>query len=135
MIEDGAGVRAARARMHRWWRMTALAVLGTIVVAGIITGGTVAPGRMAPAFAVMAVIAFTLVVLMTAYYSDRLADEVDRMNQLRANSFGLYVLMLLLIGWHLLHTGGLLPPVDAMLVAVVAGVATLARYTMLKLAK
>jgi peptidoglycan/LPS O-acetylase OafA/YrhL len=133
MIENGEGVRAARAAKRRYWLMVAISMLGAAGIGLIITTGTTAPGKMTPGFAIAAVLAMLILTPLAIHFSNRATDEVDQMDMLKANSFGLYVYLLGAFSWMLLATGGLMPPPDAMIMFVATALATLARYGMLKL--
>jgi hypothetical protein len=135
MVEDGEGVRAARAAKRRYWWMVAVSMLGAVGIGVIIMTGTTAPGKMAPGFAIAAVLAMLILAPLAIHFSNRASDEVDQMDMLKANSFGLYVYLLGEFSWMLLATSGLVPPPNAMVMFMATALATLARYGMLKLVR
>ena len=133
MAEDGAGVRAARARSRRHWRITTLSMLGALAVGLVMILGKTGPGRLQPGYAVAAVIAMTIVLPLVIYFNDQAKDELDRLNALRANSFGLYACMLGGWSWLVLANGGLVPRPNVLILILATSVITLARYAMLKM--
>jgi len=135
MIEDSEGVRAARAQKRRYWWTAALSMLGAVGVGAILTMGTISPGRMSPGWAIASVIAMAVVVVLAVHFTNRVTDEVEHQHMLKANSFGLYFYFLGQFSWMILSTAGLVPPPDAWLMYVATGLATLARYGMLKIAR
>lgn len=135
MIEDGDGVRAARAQKRRFWWTAGLSLLGAVGVGAIMTLGTVAPGRMAPAWSIAAVIAMAMVLSAALYCNNRATDEFDRMIMVRANSFGLYFYLFVQWAWLVLSGGGLIPPSDPMVIYMATALVTLGRYAQLKYAR
>lgn len=132
MTEDGLGVRAARARTrrHRW--TAALAMLGAVGIASVMILGKTGPGQMQPGYAIAAVIAMAIILPLACRFANRTKDELDRLNALRANSFGLYAFMLGGWSWLVLSTGGLVPPPNVLILLLATAAITLARYWMLK---
>ncbi len=135
MIEDGEGVRAARAQKRRFRWTAMLSLLGALGVGVIITLGTVAPGRMVPGWAIAAVIAMAVVLPAAIYYNNRATDELDRMNMFKANSFGLYFYFFVQWAWLVLAGGGIVPPSNPLILYLATAFATLGRYSLLKFAR
>ncbi len=135
MVENGEGVRAARAQKRRFWRTAGLSLLGAIGVGVIMTLGRVAPGRFEPGWAIAAVIAMAMLLPAAIYFNTRTTDELDLMDMLKANSFGLYVYFFAQWAWLVLAGGGLVPPSNPMILYLAVAAATLGRYFMLKFAR
>lgn len=135
MAEDGEGVRAARARGRRHRGIAALSVLGGLAVGLVMILGETGPGHLRPGYAVAAVIAMAIVLPLAIYFNDRAKDELDRLNALRANSFGLYACMFGGWAWLVLFSGGLVPQPNVLILVLATGVITLARYAMLKMGR
>ena len=135
MSEDGEGVRAARARTRRQWRMAALSLVGALGVSMVTILGKTGPGHIKPDFAIAAVIGMAVVLPLAIYFNDRGKDELCRLNALRANSFGLYACLLGGWCWVVLNAGGVAPQPNVFVLLFATGVATLARYAMLKLGR
>ena len=51
--------------------------------------GKAGPGHLQPGYAVAAVISMAIVLPLAIHFNDQAKDELDRLNALRANSFGL----------------------------------------------
>lgn len=129
---EGDGVRAARKRMQRHWRMTALSVAGAVAIGAIMVAGKTGPGRLQPAHAIAAVIALALFFPLAIHWTDRTKDELARQNALRANSFGLHASLFAACSWMILFFGGLAPQPDLILLTLATAALTLARYAMLQ---
>jgi hypothetical protein len=135
MIENGDGTLAARVQKRRFWRTATLAALGAVGVGAIVVVGKTAPGKMTPATAIAAVTAMAILLPLTIRGYNRVRDELDSLDALKANSFGLYFFLLGQFAWMVLSSGGLVPPPNAMAMFLATGVATLARYAMFKFAR
>lgn len=135
MVDEGEGTRAARAAKRRYWWGAGLSVLGAAGIGLLMTAGTTAPGHMRPEIGIAAVIAMLLLTPIAIHYNNRMTDEVDRMDMLKANSFGLYVYLVGSFSWMVLASSGLAPPPHAMIMFMATALATLARYGMLKIAR
>lgn len=135
MIEDGEGVRAARARSRRHWRTALLSMLGAVGVAAIMILGKTGPGHTQPAYAITTVAAMAIVLPLAVYFNNRTKDELCRLNALRANSFGFYVCMFGGWAWLVLATGGLVPPPNMLVLILATSLLTMGRYLMLKIGR
>jgi len=133
LTEDGEGVRAARARSQRHRRIAVLSLLGALAVGLVMILGKTGPGHLRPEYAVAAVIAMAVLLPLAIYFNDQGKDELDRLNALRANSFGLYACLLGGWGWLVLSDGGLVPQPSVLILVLATGVITLGRYAMLKM--
>ena len=130
--KDSDGERAARARRRRHWWTTGLALLGGIGVSLIFLLGKAGPGHVQPDYAIAAVIVMALVLPLAIHFNDRSTDELDRMNILKANSFGLYISLFAGWSWLVLWTGDLVPPPNLLILIAGTGLITLGRYWMLR---
>ena len=129
---NGEGARAARARVRRHWWTIALASLAAIGVGLVLILGKTAPGQVEPGYAIAAVIAMAALLPLAVHYVRRNQDEVDRLNELRANSFGLQVCLFAGWCWLVLSTGGVVPSPNVLVLIVATMLVTLGRYWMLK---
>jgi len=135
MIEEGEGVRAARARLRSHWRTAALSLLGGVGVALIMLLGKSGPGHLQPVFAIATVAAMAIVLPLALHFNNRTKDELDRLNALRANSFGLYVCLFGGWSWLVLAYGGLVPPPNMLALVLATSLLTIGRYLMLKMGR
>lgn len=135
MTEDGEGVRAARVRTRRHWRVAGLAILGALGIDIILLLGKTAPGQLRPSYAIAAVVAMIVVLPLAIHFNSRTRDELDRLNALRANSLGLYSCLVGGFCWSVLFYGGLVPAPDILILILATAAITLGRYLMLKLAR
>jgi hypothetical protein len=135
MIENGEGTLAARAQKRRFWWTAIPAMLGGVGVGAIVVVGKTAPGKMTPGTAIAAVAAMAILLPLTLRFVNRVSDELDYLDTLKAHSFGLYFFLFGQFAWMVLSSGGLVPPPNAMAMFLATGVATLARYAMFKFAR
>jgi len=132
MIEEGEGVRAARAAKRRFLRTAGLSLLGAVGIGVVMILGKTAPGHITPAAAVIAVVAMAILLPVAIYFNVRATDEHDQMIGLHANSFGLYVYFFVQWAWLVLWGGGLVPAPNGLAICLVTALATLGRYFQLK---
>lgn len=133
MIEEGEGVRAARARCRSHWRTAMLSILAAVGVALIMLLGKTGPGHLQPIYAIATVAAMAIVLPLAIYFNNRTKDELDRLNALKANSFGLFVCLFGGWTWLVLANGGLVPPPNMLALVLATSLLTMARYMMLKI--
>ncbi len=135
LIDEGEGVRAARAGKRRFLWISGLAILGAAGIGLIMAMGKTGPGQIQPGFAIAAALAMLLLAPAAIHFTTRATDELEHMDGLRANSFGLYSYLIGQFVWIVLAAGGLVPPPNAMIMFFIVAAATLGRYGMLKLAR
>lgn len=133
--KEGEGIRAARQRIRRHWRVTALSLVAAAAIGAIMVMGKTGPGKLQPSHAVVAVIAMAIVLPLAIHFNDRTKDELARLNALRANSFGLYACLFGAWSWTILFFGGLAPQPDLLFLLLATGAITLGRYAMLQTAR
>ena len=76
-----------------------------------------------------------IVLPLAIYFNNRTKDELDRLNALKANSFGFYVAVLGGWSWLVLANGGLVPTPNMLALVLATSLLTMARYLMLKMGR
>jgi drug/metabolite transporter (DMT)-like permease len=133
LADDGEGERAARARARRNWYAFGLSVLGGLGVGVIFLLGKTGPGHTRPTYAAAAVLGMAIVLPLAIHFARRNQDEVDRLNELKANSLALYVCLFVGWSWCVLSTAALVLPPNLLVLIIATMLIMLGRYWMLKL--
>ncbi|MGB7419497.1 MAG: hypothetical protein WA918_09990 [Erythrobacter sp.] len=129
-LSSQTGEERLKSRRRRLWTF----IVGGAVVAliiGMATGMATAAVNLGdvPNYIVFSLIALS--VLAFIWFSYRYyarIDELDRLNNLWANTFGIYTYVIVTFVWHILAEAGIVAQVDYMSVFVITLIVTTLAY-------